>query len=786
MTNADNPHLIVHAKKNQAVVAGCPFHADSLAESDCRALIHFADGQKTPAQCVPLTPTMPNGVRWSELSFRSCGQHPARVELLKSDNSQGQLARQSKGDIHLANAQGNICLNSDPAKPPVELQRTDNSPLGCLSPEVELSDGFLLREPANSKRKLSILRNGPLRAQAELCGILTDGSITMEYRLTVELWQGSPALRVDWMLTHTQPGVPELSIARASLLGQWQLGDSVVRRFLQSVYGPHYVPRIVENPDPVCIIANDYCGPVHVSDPAMLLDDVEYAFYLAPPLIQTDEWLQMKGTKGCLHATVADFAQTRPNSLSSSDSELSYHLVPAGETITWPQGRRKQQTLLLAWGTQAAPADELVQAGNDILSDGRALPTPAYLASLQCFDQHRVLSFADPGRHLRFQTLLNTLCKVETRAQMWDLGDTVDQGYSRHYAGCFNNFHPLPGITPLPRQYTAELHGSPVFPAAATDLLEPVWTNNEYDMIHMLAQESMRTGVTDHLTMLRWTARHNVEVDFVSYSDDPWHHRASPFHSHRHNTKGAITSHFWTQGLLEYYCLTGDRDALEVAQALGDKIKEIDDSSEARIWKFDREVGWALLALVCLAEAGYDEYLPEAQCIADFIQNYDRSAFGGKVNLSAGTEGNSLERQMVEASFGYASMLEACDRYQQITQREDTRVWLETLLGQMKAAIWEQFADGQTLDVSGMVTMVMAIGYERTGDPDYLDAAEAVMQISLDPLHQAWDTYGRHTDGKPRTMTYRGLHHLLSHLDRTGRLDEYEWPALRKHRSACQ
>lgn len=783
MASGNECQLVIHAKENEAVVVGCPFAAESIPAGDCHASIRFANGETAPAQATVLTPVMPNGVRWLELSFRAGSKGPAQVELLSGGSDEEQLARQSKDAIELKNDQAQISLNGEVGRAPLELRRADGSALGSLSPEVALADGSLLREPSGSRRKLTMLRNGPLRSQVQLEGCLTDGHVTMEYRLTVELWQGQAAARVDWMLIHNQPQVAELEVERASLIGQWQLGEKAVRRFLQPVHGPHYVPRIVENPEPVTIIADDYCATVHVTDPAMLLDDCEYAPYLSPPLIWTGEWLQLKSEQGCVHAAVAEFADTRPNSLSSSQSELSYHMVPAGQSVSWPQGRRKEQTLMLAWGAGTYEPDALVKEADDILTWGRALPRPEYLAALKCFDQHRVLSFGEPGRNLRFQTLLDTLCQVETPGQMWDLGDAVDHGYTRHYAGSFNNYIPLPGMAQFPRQYVAGGDNA-IFPAAAAMMLEPVWTNNEYDMIHMLAQESMRTGKTDHLRLLRWSARHNIEVDFVCYSDDRWHHRATPFHSHRHNMKGAISSHFWTQGLLQYYCLTGDRDALEVAQALGDKIKEIDDSSEARMWEFDREVGWALLALVCLAEAGYAKYLTEAQRIADYLQNYDRAAFNGKVNLSGVTEGNSLERQMVEACFGYASMIEACDRYQQMTGREDTKIWLTTLLGQMKDELWGQFGQGKALDVWGMITMVMAIGYERTGDPEYLDAGEAVLQIFLDPLWQTWAMYPEYKDGKFRTMCYRGLLQFLGNLDRAGRLSDYELPAFKKRREA--
>jgi hypothetical protein len=183
---------------------------------------------------------------------------------------------------------------------------------------------------------------------------------------------------------------------------------------------------------------------------------------------------------------------------------------------------------------------------------------------------------------------------------MFDLGDGVDA----HYTNTYSHARRL-----LPRRGTRAAADEPTTPEArarlqpdppSLDEFEPVWTNNEYDVIHALAVELARTGRQSLWTNLRRLVRHNIEVDFVHFSDDPWQHHGSPAHSSLHNYSSAYPSHIWTQGLLEYYCMMGDADALDAAVKLSDTIiRNLDDPERGKfLWGFNREIGWPVLALV--------------------------------------------------------------------------------------------------------------------------------------------------------------------------------------------
>ncbi|MFW6457512.1 MAG: hypothetical protein ACOC0A_04380, partial [Planctomycetota bacterium] len=148
--------------------------------------------------------------------------------------------------------------------------------------------------------------------------------------------------------------------------------------------------------------------------------------------------------------------------------------------------------------------------------------------------------------------------------------------------------------------------------------------------------------------------------------------------------------------------------------------------------------------------------------------------------------GLSLERQMIDNGFGYSSMVEALDRYEKLVDDEEMRTWFIDLLYDLKDAFWEKISDGERVSIRSMVGLVMTIGYERTGDEDFLVAGRLILECYLDSSFMSGMGISRTagTEGgqiKPCAMAYRGLHRLLGALDREGQLDEFGYSALQDH-----
>ena len=150
--------------------------------------------------------------------------------------------------------------------------------------------------------------------------------------------------------------------------------------------------------------------------------------------------------------------------------------------------------------------------------------------------------------------------------------------------------------------------------------------------------------------------------------------------------------------------------------------------------KFDREFGWGLLALVCLVEVtGIERFRLEADRVVDFFVAYDREGFKEKINLSAGDQHRCMDRQIVDCAFGYVSLVEAMDRYVKLTGRKEVRTWLDALLRSLKHHGWEKIDAGEWGSPNHM-THILAIGYERTGDEDFLRQGNVYLDAAFGPF----------------------------------------------------
>ena len=354
---------------------------------------------------------------------------------------------------------------------------------------------------------------------------------------------------------------------------------------------------------------------------------------------------------------------------------------------------------------------------------------------------------------------------------MFDLGDTIDSDYCRTYLPIPNNLSLKPHAPALRRVYLASpgsWHTS-FADWALPELYEPVWSNNEYDAIHALCSEIMRAGRRDLWPIARWCARHNTEVDFVHYHDDRQQNRATPQHSGNHNRSGAIPSHFWTQGLIQYYCMTGDGDVLEVAMALGDKIIEDLTVPEFRasFWGFTRELGWPLIALVSVWDiTREDRYRRQLDEITEYVIGHDRKRRQDK-GLSP---------------FSAWCMIEGIDRDQRLTGRRDSEAWLLDVCQDMRQEMIDvnRAGAGSVSAFEYVQLQAMAIGYERTAQTSFLKTGLVHIEELTDSRNWSDPT----PETVPMAVGYRGLTRFLHHAHKAGLLDWLEYASVRALRTS--
>lgn len=158
-----------------------------------------------------------------------------------------------------------------------------------------------------------------------------------------------------------------------------------------------------------------------------------------------------------------------------------------------------------------------------------------------------------------------------------------------------------------------------------------VWTNNEYDFPHAAMLLYAKTAERRFLDYLLVSAQHQMDVDICHYSENPLLCQGQFTHSGRHVTGEVSPCHQWVQGLLDYYHVTGDKRALEMALGIGENLKRLLEQpryhGEGGINA--RETGWALRSLVALYQETYNSsWLDLCERIVDHYEIWQKQ-YGG-------------------------------------------------------------------------------------------------------------------------------------------------------------
>ncbi len=776
----ENPVVSVFDANSTGVPVsiGVPFPKNRL-RGKWNLVAIASDGTRLPIGARTLVTWKDGSARWVLCNFiaKVKGLHSIEIATNHEQSpSNPVLLHQAADVVTLDNGLLHVELSETGASPIRKLTALGHDYLIKANAFRLMNDGY--DSTRETKRTIRLIEQSSVRMRARIEGAHFDGTgrRRLNYRLDIEVWTGIPTLRLDYHFFNLESGQDTLPIDRLAMEWDFNLGDTINHHFLQQYHTLLYVSREVLNPATVALMVDQTRGAAHVEQESMLLDTEKYNFHVRPPLVDTANWLGMSDGTRSVYVQMQDFCHMRPKRLVSDGPRIALEIWPpfAGR-LDLCQGRSRRQVVTLAFGAQPTlPINQIESQLNAPLWEGRANVLPDWLAACEEFEQHRLLR---PKSNVRFEKYIRRTVNLEMPASMFDLGDTPDTGYLRNYIPIGNAQRLLPDAPKMSRTFTAGPFSTVVswdFP----NFHEPVWTNNEYDIIHTLSLELMRTGQMDLWPQLRWAVRHNIEVDFIHLSDHHQQHRATPQHSAGHNRSGAILSHFWTQGLLEYYCLTGDEDVREVAIALGEKILENLATPELRagFWGFTRELGWPCLALEFLADLiGDERFERQLKEIVNYFVSYDRRKFHGALHLSSGDARYSLERQMISGYFAYGCMVEGLYLYALRTDDTKAREWLVNLLHDLRLALDAAHQDGQTLGLAGGQPQGMAFGYELTGDERFLDSAMVNVEEHIDS--NGWFNLPHQV--KPVAMVYRSMIRFLYHAHATGRLNHFEYQSIK-------
>jgi hypothetical protein len=750
------------------VVIGVPFVQGTLLVGQS-VVVRQPNGAACMANTRPIVQWPDGSVRWLLVSFIADVSGAHTIDVSPHDLPESLVA-----PVACVVSDAGVVLDNDLLR--LDLRKAGPGPIASLVAHGRAmigsaSDLRFCVDDANTshekQRTIKVLERGAARSRVRIEGAHFDeaGKRRLTYRLDVELWAGLSTLRLDYQFFHTEPGQRELSIKRIWMQADLTLSSyNAERHFLQKYHGEFYRPREVRNHAAVAIVADSQRIQPHVESPSMLLDDEQYAPYLDPPLVGTPDWLGVVEGDMAVYAHAQDFAEMQPSRLFSAGATIGFDCWPqrAG-AMTLPQGRSRRSVITLTFNEQGAMSPAAVErAVKAPLWEGRECVDPQWLAHCGEFEQQFVLPY---GEHGRFEGYMKRLVNLETPCDFIDLGDTPEPGYQRSYTTLGLQRQPrLKEAAQMPRVFNAVSRQM----ASWVDMTqyEQVWTNNEYDAIHAFATELMRTGRHELWDQLRWQARHNVEVDFWHFRDEYWLNRISPVHSAGHATSGGYPSHFWTQGLLEYYCLTGDHDVYEVAYALGEALlRFFHDPERGELYRaYDRELGWALLALTHLWDITREQrFEKEVERLIKFFIDYHTAHPDVPIHSI----------HYIERFYFMLNMVEAIDLYERRTGKKELGDWLVGVLAPMRQAIPAAMRKGYA---SNSTAPAMSIGYERTGDPSYLKASLASVDRLVTDDSRWIDTSN---SVKPMAVRHREWVRYFGQAHRAGLLGQYEYPNLR-------
>ncbi|MHB9105685.1 MAG: hypothetical protein ACYDCO_01400 [Armatimonadota bacterium] len=470
----------------------------------------------------------------------------------------------------------------------------------------------------------------------------------------------------------------------------------------------------------------------------------------------------------------------RPKTVGLAPCAVSVGIWPerAG-LLRLPQGRSSQHRFAFLF-TDPAAVEAYLCGPNAAYME----PASCWLATADSvhagptWDAPRLFTGDEPGAGLFHHYCARATARYRVAGNMFDFGDSPHSPYSNSYNGLGMRPHGEQPARELP--FTAGLAGWPVDPLTSlvpVETMRPVWANNEYDAIYGLALEALRTRSAAVLRKLTAVARHQIEVDFVHYSDHWQQHRGTPCHTFDHTAcSTAYPSHQWTQGLYYYYCLTGDDDVPEVVRAICDyNLRWLAEAGLQAQHYFNRELGWAVIAYVFGYELTGDVRYKDAASalLRDLVRFGQGDDFAEQVEQCP--DYTAPNEQLLGTSFAVNTILMGACLYHKATGE----AWAHELLERWVHIGFANYNDKATgSKLVDMFPECFAYLYELNGDPRLLEESLWALTLFMCGWDNPWGLPDKHSieplDAKIYGRVYRGLVHNVSACARAGLLQRVE------------
>lgn len=250
------------------------------------------------------------------------------------------------------------------------------------------------------------------------------------------------------------------------------------------------------------------------------------------------------------------------------------------------------------------------------------------------------------------------------------------------------------------------------------------WGNLEYDTARCFFTQYLRTGDRRYFDRGSQAARHYLDVDVVHevseqlhafggsakmkpghvwlhqvghtggyygrYEDGKYHDEAPLIMKGPYQVGMYNWGHQWIGGVFDYYMLTGDRRALEVATITADAIAA---DCPTRYSDHLRDLGWPLNLVIAAYEAtGEQKYLDAATRQWKLLQQHFDPEKGFQVMLAYGhcSEPSAAKRCRGQNAYMFGLTLSGLARYHRITKDPEALKGLTAGIDQLIRECWNE------------------------------------------------------------------------------------------------
>ena len=259
------------------------------------------------------------------------------------------------------------------------------------------------------------------------------------------------------------------------------------------------------------------------------------------------------------------------------------------------------------------------------------------------------------------------------------------------------------------------------------------WSNQEDDRTHGMLMQYVRSGDRRWWDLGEQAARHYRDVDLVGASPKrpsdvggPIHHNSRHFVSKGwvadHTRSVPDTGHSWSEGLVDYWLLTGDLLAGEAVVRMGDWYAGKVDAFRFGAGGQERGQGWALTGLAAIYRAtGDPRYLDAAQRVQNWINNWQdpvRGVISVPISEQPSYEGGTVFMHGI-VGHGVARLYEVTGDPQTLRSLQGIADWIVTEPMGSPGQFWYKQAPNlkRGYGYNGKAMSATSYAYALTGDP---------------------------------------------------------------------